>query len=155
MPKIGVLSDTHGHLDPQVVKLFKGVDHILHAGDIGLPWLVLELEYLAPVTAVCGNSDTDLEFKETALVHIADRRFLVHHIVDLPTPEDRLRRRIIRDNPDVVVFGHTHKRHCETIGKTLYLNPGYAGKRKGDIQRSVAILDCDDSGITVDFVDLD
>ncbi len=50
--KIGVLSDTHDHLDPKIPALFDGVDHILHAGDIGLPWLILQLESIAPVTAV-------------------------------------------------------------------------------------------------------
>jgi len=52
--KIGVISDTHGELDPKVQGIFAGVNHILHAGDIGLPWLILKLEEIAPVTAVMG-----------------------------------------------------------------------------------------------------
>ena len=55
--KIGVISDTHNFLDPVVPKLFAGVDHILHGGDIGLPKLLLDLEQIAPVTAVAGNTD--------------------------------------------------------------------------------------------------
>jgi hypothetical protein len=80
--KIGAISDTHGYFDPKIVKLFAGVDHILHAGDIGLPWLILELEQIAPVTAVLGNNDAGLDFKETEVAEFDGRKFLVHHIVD-------------------------------------------------------------------------
>jgi predicted phosphodiesterase len=128
MIKIGVLSDTHGHLDPNIPKLFAGVNHILHGGDIGLPWLILELQEIAPVTAIRGN--------------------------DPEKPEDKIKRKIIRENPDVVIFGHTHKRFCEMIGQTLYFNPGYAGKPKFGLPRSVAILTCDESGITADYLEL-
>ena len=82
------------------------------------------------------------------------RKFLLHHVVDVTTPADKVKRRIIRENPDVVVFGHTHKRFCETIGQTLYFNPGYAGKPRFDLPRSVAILTCDDHGMTADYFEL-
>ena len=154
MVKIGVISDTHGHLDPQVREIFAGVDHILHAGDIGLPALILELEDIAPVTAVIGNTDLGLDFKETALVELDGRKFLVHHKLDVSSPDEALQRRIVRENPNVVVFGHTHQRYCEAIGQTLYFNPGYAGKRKTDHLRSVAILQCDDEGITAEYFEL-
>lgn len=154
MIQIGIISDTHGYLDPKIPELFKGVQHIFHAGDIGLPWLILELEDIAPVTAVTGNTDAGLEFKETELVELAGRKFLIHHVVDVKSEEGLINRRIIRENPDVVVFGHTHKRFCETIGQTLYFNPGYAGKPKLRQARSVAILTCDDSGITADYFEL-
>jgi putative phosphoesterase len=154
MTKVGILSDTHGYLDPKIPELFKGVDHILHAGDIGLPWLILELEEIAPVTAVSGNNDTGLSYKETELVQIDGRKFLLQHIVDVQAPAEKTRRRIIRENPDVVVFGHTHKRFCETIGQTLYFNPGYAGKPRFNLARSVAILTCDQSGMTADYFEL-
>jgi putative phosphoesterase len=152
--RIGVLSDTHSHLDPRLAELFEGVDHILHAGDIGWPALILELEEIAPVTAVIGNNDQAVDYKETELVELASRKFLLHHIFDVSNPEDKLRKRIIRENPDVVVFGHTHKRFCEMIGDTLYFNPGYAGKQRFDLPRSVAILTCDPAGITADFLEL-
>ena len=154
MIKIGVLSDTHGHLDPAISGIFGGVDHILHGGDIGLPWLILELESIAPVTAVLGNNDVGLEFKETEIVQLSSRKFLVHHVVDTAKPADHIKRRIIRENPDVVVFGHTHKRFCQTIGQTLYFNPGYAGKQRFNLSRSVAILTCDETGITADYFPL-
>lgn len=153
--RIGVLSDTHGHFDPAIKNIFEGVDHILHGGDIGLPWLILELEDIAPVTAVTGNADSGLSYKDTELIQLRDRKFLIHHIVDPRALAEKIKRRIIRENPDVVVFGHTHKRFCEMIGSTLYLNPGYAGKQRFDLPRSVAILTCDDTGITADFIDLD
>ena len=154
MTRIGVLADTHGHLDPKILEVFNGVEHILHAGDIGLPWLILELEQIAPVTAVSGNNDQGLEYKETEILTLATRKFLLHHIVSVKAPEDKIRRRIIKENPDVVVFGHSHERHCETIGQTLYFNPGYAGKPRFKLVRSVAVLQCDDTGITAEFTDL-
>jgi putative phosphoesterase len=154
MIKIGVISDTHGHLDPEILKLFQGVDHILHGGDIGLPWLILELESIAPVTAISGNNDVGLEYKDTEVVQLDGRKFLLHHIVDAHNPEDKIKRRIIRENPDVVIFGHTHKGFCEKIGQTLYFNPGYAGTPRFNLPRSVAILTCDESGITADYLPL-
>jgi uncharacterized protein len=139
---IGVISDTHGYLDPKIPEMFAGVDHILHGGDIGLPWLILELEQIAPVTAVLGNTDAGLHYKETELVQLANRKFLVHHIVDLRSPTEAIHRRIMREAPDVVVFGHTHKPFCETRGGTLYFNPGYAGKQRFNLPRSVGLLHC-------------
>jgi putative phosphoesterase len=153
--RIGVISDTHDHFDPKVRDFFEGVDHIIHGGDIGLPWLILQLEEIAPVTAVTGNTDeSGLHYKPTELVQIGARKFLIHHIVDPKNLDDKLKRKIIRENPDVVVFGHTHKPFCETIGTTLYLNPGYAGKQRFELQRTVAILTCDAQGMTADFLEL-
>ena len=106
MIKIGVISDTHGHLEPKVLNHFKGVDHIIHAGDIGLPWLLLELESVAPVTAVVGNNDAGLDYKEIELLQRDHRKFLVHHIVDPHAPADKIKRRIIRENPDVVILDY-------------------------------------------------
>jgi uncharacterized protein len=152
--KIGVLSDTHGHFDLKIRKLFAGVDHILHGGDIGLPWLILELEQIAPVTAVLGNTDAGLHFRETEMAELDGRKFLVHHIVDPQKPADALQRRIIRENPDAVVFGHTHKPYSETIGRTLYFNPGYAGKPRFGLPRTVALLHCNSDGIRPEFLEL-
>ncbi len=152
---IGVISDTHNFLDPQVGRLFEGVDHILHAGDIGLPWLILELQVIAPVTAVIGNTDDGGSgYRETEVVELDGRKFLVHHIVNPQAPADGIKSRIAREQPDVVIFGHSHKPFCQTIGKTLYFNPGYAGKSRFGMERSVAILNCDKEGIRTEFVKL-
>src|SRR2546427_4280870 len=98
--KLGVISDTHGHFDPKIPNLFAGVDHILHGGDIGLPWLILELEVIAPVTAVLGNTDdAGLPFKQTAVDELAGRKFLVHHIVNPHAPAEPLKTRLARERP--------------------------------------------------------
>ncbi|PYK97375.1 MAG: YfcE family phosphodiesterase [Verrucomicrobia bacterium] len=152
--KIGVLSDTHGHFDPKIPKLFAGVDHILHGGDVGLPWLILELEQIAPVTAVLGNNDAGLEYRETEVVEFDGRKYLVHHIVDPRKPAGAIQSRIIREGPDVVVFGHTHKPFSEAMGRTLFFNPGYAGKPRFNLPRSVAILHSEADRIRPEFIEL-
>lgn len=152
--KIGVLSDTHGDLDPRVAKIFAGVDHILHAGDIGYASILLELEFIAPVTAVLGNTDGDMSCLTTATVVIGNKKFLVHHIVNPRQLSERVEARIAREKPAVVVFGHTHKKFCETVNGVLFFNPGYAGKPKLGAERSVAILHLDGDGIRPEFIAL-
>jgi uncharacterized protein len=139
--RIGVISDTHDLLDPQIPGIFQGVDHILHGGDVGLPWLILKLQEIAPVTAVLGNTDTGLSLRETEVVQLDGRKFLLHHIVNPRAPHDVIARRIAREKPHVVVFGHTHKPFCERLDGTLYLNPGYAGRTRFNLPRTVALLD--------------
>ena len=153
--KIGVISDTHGFLDPQIKKLFRGVDHILHAGDIGPPHIVMELEEIAPVTAVMGNTDFDIDVRETESVTLSGRNSLVHHIVSLPTPAPAIRDRIISTRPDLVVFGHTHQAFSQTLNHTLYLNPGYSGRPKMHTRRSVAIVEIGGDKTDFSFLSLD
>ena len=152
--KIGVISDTHGFLDPRVEKIFAGADHILHAGDIGNPLIELELKFIAPVTAVLGNTDLGLTFKETEIVTLAEKKFLVHHIVNPRALSENVEARIQRDRPDVVVFGHTHKKFAETVDGVFFFNPGYAGKPKFGAERSVALLHCDGKGVRHEFIPL-
>jgi putative phosphoesterase len=152
--KIGVISDTHGHLDPRVEKIFAGVDHILHAGDIGFASIILELEMIAPVTAVLGNCDTDIDYRLTETVELARKKFLVHHIVNPRDLSETAANRITKDKPDVVVFGHTHKRFAETLNGILYFNPGYSGKPKHGSDRSVAILHLEGKTIRHEFIGL-
>lgn len=152
--KIGVISDTHNYLDPKIPALFEGVEHILHAGDIGLPRIILELEAIAPVTVVLGNNDAGLNYNETEAVVLAGKKFLVHHIVNPRQPSETVERRIARENPDVVVFGHSHRPFNEVIGKTLYFNPGYAGKPRFNDPRSVAILHCEPGTIRAEYFGL-
>jgi hypothetical protein len=152
--KIGVISDTHNYLDPKIHELFAGVSHILHAGDIGNATIISELEEIAPVTAVYGNTDLNLPFKETEVIELGTRKFLIHHIVNPLAPDDRLKERIARAQPQVVVFGHTHRTYCETIGGVLYFNPGAAGKPKFGLGRTVAILHCDEKEVRPEFLPL-
>jgi hypothetical protein len=152
--KIGIISDTHGWLDPRVEKLFAGVDHILHAGDIGDPMIELELKVVAPVTICLGNTDLGLAFKETEVVTLAGKKFLIHHIVNPWALSEKVEMRIKHERPDVVVFGHTHKKFSETVDGILFFNPGYAGKPKLGTERSVAVLHCDKKGIRHEFMNL-
>lgn len=152
--KIGIISDTHGFLDPKVHELFAGVSHILHGGDIGRASVIDELEAIAPVTAVLGNNDTGLNFKETEIVQLAPGKFVVHHIVLPFSPPDRIQEIIERDRPAAVIFGHTHHAFCQTIGRVLFVNPGYAGHPKFGIERKVALLHCDENKIRAEFVNL-
>jgi len=152
---IGVLSDTHNYLDPRIPHLLTGVDHILHAGDIGLPAILLQLEQIAPVTAVAGNTDDPgLAYPQTELVTLAGRKFLLQHIVNPHALTDQLQARLACERPDVVLFGHTHKPFCETINGTLFFNPGYAGKQRFQAQRSVALLHCNEKGLRHEYLPL-
>jgi putative phosphoesterase len=152
--RIGVISDTHDFLDPRVKELFAGVDHILHAGDIGTVWITFQLEQIAPVTAVLGNTDAGLQFKETEMIELGGRKFLIQHIVNPQAPDEKLRRHLARHKPDAVVFGHTHKTFNQPLNGTLYFNPGYAGRPKFNQPRSVAIFHCDAAGLTAEFLPL-
>src|SRR5690242_20300257 len=101
--RIGVISDTHNFFDPKIPEMFAGVEHILHAGDIGLPQILLELEQIAPVTAVCGNTDDpSFRYKMTEVVQLAGHKFLAHHIVNPHELSDSLRERINHERPNVV-----------------------------------------------------
>ncbi len=152
--KIGVISDTHNYLDSKIHRLFSGVSHILHAGDIGNLTIISELEEIAPVTAVYGNTDVQLPFKETEIVTLASIKFLIHHIVNPLELSERVSEQIKREQPRVVVFGHSHKRYCGTIGGIFYFNPGYAGKPKLNLHREAAILHCIDNEIRPEFLAL-
>lgn len=152
--KIGVLSDTHNFLDPRIAQLFDGVDHILHGGDVGEASILSELRQVAPVTAVTGNTDTMLPLRETEVVELDGRKYLVHHIVDPRDPARAVGERIARERPDVVVFGHTHKPFCQMCRGRLYFNPGYAGKPQSGVERSVAIVQWEDGSIRPKFIEL-
>ena len=153
--KIGVISDTHNFLDPKIPEWFTGVGHILHAGDIGQPRILTELELVAPVTAVGGNTDDPaLGYAPAKTVELSGRKFFIQHIVHPHDLKENRQRRLMRERPDAVVFGHTHQRFCETIDGLLYFNPGYAGRPKFGVERSVAILHCDGETIRAEYLAL-
>ena len=152
--KLGIISDTHGFLDPRIETLFAGVDHILHAGDVGDPLIELELKFIAPVTMVLGNNDQGMSFKETEMVTLADKKFLLHHIVNPRALSDSVQTLLRRHRPDVVVFGHSHKMFAETLDGVFFFNPGYAGKPKFGAERSVALLHLDGTALRHEFIPL-
>lgn len=153
--KLGIISDTHDYFDPQIESRFAGVDHILHAGDIGRPGIILQLEQIAPVTVVSGNTDdAGFHYPETEVIELAGRKFLLHHIVGPHQLTEELQSRITREQPDVVVFGHTHKPFSERVGEILFFNPGYAGKSRFGMERTVALLYSDEQGIRWEYCPL-
>ena len=139
--KLGLISDTHNYLDPRVLEIFHGVQHILHAGDIGQPMLLSELESIAPVTAVVGNTDAGLPLRETEVVTLGGKKFLIHHIVTPGVGSPRIHARLRQDEPDVVMFGHTHEPFAQQFGPTLYFNPGSAGRKRFNLPRTVALME--------------
>ncbi len=140
--RIGVISDTHGKLRPEVFTCFAEVDHIVHAGDVGNADILLELGALAQVTAVFGNVDDPAvrrSLPEVARLEAGGRRIVVvhGHQFGSPTPA-RLRR--AHPEADIVVFGHTHVPLIERQEGCLFLNPGAAGPARFRSKPSVAIL---------------
>jgi uncharacterized protein len=136
--RIGVISDTHGLLRPEAQRLLGGVDHIVHAGDIGTAEIVPALRKIAPVTAIRGNVDTGdwaAEFADTERVRLASRAIYVLH--DLNT----LRIDPAAEGIDVVVSGHSHAPKIQTIGGVIYLNPGSAGRRRFKLPVTLAMID--------------
>jgi hypothetical protein len=150
--KIGLISDTHNYLDPRVPEIFAGVEHILHAGDVGLPLILAELEEIAPVTAAMGNTDEGLPIRETEVVTLGGKKFLLHHIVTPGVGSPRIAERLRAEAPDVVMFGHTHKPFAQMYGRTLFINPGYAGKQRFDLPRSVCLLELNGGDMAHRFI---
>ncbi|MFH0916654.1 MAG: metallophosphoesterase family protein [bacterium] len=135
---VGVLSDTHGYLYPPVKRLLEGVDHIIHAGDVGSARVLAELRTLAPVTAVRGNCDAEVwaqSLPARAEVDLGEARILVGHVAG------RLRAEAGDGGFAVVISGHSHLASYEERDGVLYLNPGSAGPRRFGRPRTVARLE--------------
>jgi len=152
--KLGLISDTHGFLDPRLTRIFKGVDHILHAGDIGPDFLIAQLESIAPVTAVLGNNDDSPCFPLTQVAQLGEVKFLVHHIVTPRALTDELKARVAKEKPDVLVFGHSHQKFDQVINGVRFVNPGYSGKPKFGAERSVALMEVSGQNLEMRFVKL-
>ena len=141
--RIGVIADTHGLFDPAITKHFKGIARIIHAGDIGDPVVIEQLERIAPVTAVSGNVD-DYErsgFPSEAVIELAGRRVAIRHILyqgGKLTTEGRAF--LERERPDICIFGHSHKPTVTQCGTTLLFNPGSAGPRRFSLPRGIGLL---------------
>ena len=137
MYRIGIISDTHGLLRPEAERALTGVEHIIHAGDIGRPEIIDALRRIAPVTAIRGNVDNGewaREYPDTNLVRLAGKSIYVLH--DLKT---------LQVDPaagiDVIISGHSHVPKIDTVGGVLYLKPGSAGPRRFKLPITVATLE--------------
>ncbi len=155
--KIGVISDTHGRTHPRVFELFNGVDHIIHAGDIGEEECLIDLRAVAPVTVVRGNVDVFgpcSRYPEEATVTLGGVRFhLVHQVMPLL---DRIgNRRWDGPLPDVLIYGHSHQGAIKTMGNTLLFNPGSAGPRRFKKIPSVGLMDATDGTVSAELIALE
>jgi len=140
---IGVISDTHGLLRPEAVDALRGVDRIVHAGDVGGPEVLAALGAVAPVVAVRGNNDRGVwaaALPETAVVEAAGLELYVLHDVgalDLDPAAAGFR---------AVIAGHSHRPHEEERGGVLYFNPGSAGPRRFRLPIALGRLRIDADG---------
>ena len=150
--KIGILSDTHGLLRPEALAALAGVDHILHAGDVGSDTLLETLRSIAPLNAIRGNIDREGlcgALPPTEALELGGKLFyLVHSIRDLDI------------NPrsaqvDVVVSGHSHTPSEEMHGSVLYINPGSAGKRRFHLPITLVLADLVNGEMETRLIDLD
>jgi putative phosphoesterase len=135
---IGVISDTHGLLRPEALEALAGVEHIIHAGDIGSPGIVPKLAEIARVTAIRGNVDTQAwarAFAPWEVVTLAGRRiYVIHDLGDLDLDP-------AAGGFDLVVSGHSHQPKIETVAGVVYLNPGSAGPRRFKLPITLATVD--------------
>jgi putative phosphoesterase len=142
--RLGVIADTHGLLRPEVFQAFAEVDHILHAGDVGPFDLLTELESLAPVTAVYGNTDRDEvrdRLPQVAAIELEGFDIVVTHGDQLgsPTPENL---NSAFPEAQIIVYGHTHRPLLTIVDVVVtVMNPGGAGHRRFGLPPSVGILE--------------
>ncbi len=142
--RVGVISDTHGLVRPEVFDLFREVDHILHGGDVGKWEVLADLGALAPVTAVYGNADgPDVRAKlpDVARLELEGFDIVVTHGDQLgrPTPA-KLHEAFPR--AEIIVYGHTHLPLLELVDRTVtVMNPGGAGPARFDLKPSVGIME--------------
>lgn len=141
--RIGLISDTHGLLRPDVHTALAGVDRILHAGDVCGDEILDELALIAPVEAVFGNCDLpgDRRLREALDLAIGDVTIHVQHGHELGRPKPV--QVAASYAAQVCVFGHTHKQSIDWIDERLIINPGAAGPRRFDLLPSVAVLTID------------
>lgn len=149
---LGILSDTHGLLRPEVLTALGGVDHILHAGDVGNPAILDALRAIAPVSAIRGNIDRSgpcAALPATEAVELDGHLFyLVHALPDLDIDPKAAR-------ISAVLYGHSHKPSVTWKDGVLYLNPGSVGPRRFSLPISLATLRVDDRGLSPELITLE
>jgi len=142
--KIGVISDTHGLLRPEALEAMRGVDHILHAGDVGDSTILDQLRQLAPLTAIRGNVDHRgpcSRLPEVELIELNGHSiYMLHDVLALDLDP-------VAAGIQVVISGHSHKPLIEWKKGVLYFNPGSAGPRRFSLPVSVGYLFIDEDRI--------
>ena len=150
--RVGLISDTHGLVRPEALAALHGVEHILHAGDIGGPAVLEALGTIAPVTAIRGNNDSGdwgRTLPDTDLVELGGAWiYLVHDLGDLDIDPAAA-------GVHVVMSGHSHKPAVFVDGPVLYVNPGSAGPRRFTLPISVGRLIIDASGARAEIIPLE
>ena len=150
MRLFGLISDTHGVLRPQAIQALQGVDHIIHAGDVGPRDILERLTAIAPVTAVRGNVDRaewcgDLPLNAT-LETPRGQLYVVHDLASITE---------IPPGVAFVVYGHSHKTRHELRGGVTYINPGSAGPRRFKLPITLARLQIDHARYSLDFINVE
>ena len=148
---LGVLADTHGLLRPEALTALEGVDHILHAGDVGNVTILEALRTIAPVSAIRGNIDGSgpcASLPATEAVELGGHLFyLVHALPDLDLNPETAR-------ISAVLYGHSHKPSLSWKNDVLYLNPGSAGPRRFSLPVSLARIRLDATGLHPELISL-
>jgi putative phosphoesterase len=151
---VGLISDTHGLVRAEVHTALAGVELILHAGDVGGDDVLRELELIAPVRAVHGNTDPPDDPNLPAAIDTSIGGVGIHvshgHEVGSPDPAKLLE----RYPADVIVYGHTHKQLITRVAGRWVVNPGAAGPRRFDLLPSVAKLSIRSGEVSVEPIDL-
>lgn len=148
---VGVISDTHNLMRFEAVEALRGSVLIVHAGDIGEPNILEELEKIAPVIAVRGNvdqADWCRELPDVRTVDIGKVKILIIHNLN------ELAMNRIPPNTKVVISGHSHKPLIETKNGILYLNPGSAGRRRFRLPISVAKMEIEGAEVHAEIIEL-
>jgi len=142
--RLGIISDTHGLLRPEVFDAFAGVDHILHAGDVGKAGILAELQAIAPVTAVYGNTDGGelrTRLPQVATLQLDGFDIVVTHGDQLGSPTPQSLNAAFPD-AQIIVYGHTHRPLLTLVDVVVtVMNPGGAGARRFNLPPSVGILE--------------
>ena len=148
---IGIISDTHSLLRPEAIKRLAGVDHIIHAGDIGAPEVIKGLQRIAPITAVRGNIDAGewaKNYPDTELVVLGGRTLYVLHNLN------EIKLDPAASGFDVVISGHSHRPKIEKKNGVLYVNPGSAGPRRFKLPIAVATLEFSDRALLPQILEI-
>ena len=152
---VGLISDTHGLLRPSVHEAFKGVELILHAGDVGGQEILDELRIIAPVRAVYGNTDPvdDPSLEQELVVPLGGTTIHVSHGHELGSPTPA---KLLTAYPHaILVYGHTHRQLVTRADGRLVVNPGAAGARRFNLEPSVARLTIGNDRAEVEIVPID